>query len=47
MTSARLRAIFEKTGGHCHFCGDPIKVERRGWEEQFCGSWEVDHVILV
>jgi 5-methylcytosine-specific restriction endonuclease McrA len=40
-----LRAIFDKTSGHCHFCGDPLKFSNRGWTEKPDGHWEVDHVI--
>jgi 5-methylcytosine-specific restriction endonuclease McrA len=40
-----LRLIFDKTSGHCHFCGDPIKFQNRGWCEKPNGHWEVDHVI--
>jgi hypothetical protein len=40
-----LRVIFDKTNGHCHFCGDPIKFQNRGWCEKPDGHWEVDHVI--
>lgn len=30
MNQAVLRAIFNKTAGHCHFCGDvPLKVDPR------------------
>jgi len=45
MTEATLRAIFAKTTGHCHFCGDPIVFENRGWVKNPHGHWEVDHVI--
>ena len=45
MNERSLREIFEKTGGHCHFCGDEIKFENRGWSETPDGHWEVDHVI--
>jgi hypothetical protein len=45
MSEHGLRKIFEKTGGHCHFCGDPIKFENRGWSEKPDGHWEADHVI--
>ena len=44
MTTNALRAIFDKTNGHCHFCGDPIIFEHRGWAESPDGHWEVDHV---
>src|SRR5580704_9492043 len=45
MTEKNLRQIFEKTSGHCHFCGDPIKFANRGFSEIPDGHWEVDHVI--
>jgi len=45
MSERRLRAIFDRTRGHCHFCGDPIKFENRGWSKEPDGHWEVDHVI--
>ncbi len=45
MNDHRLREIFDKTSGHCHFCGDPIKFDNRGWSETPDGHWEVDHVI--
>jgi HNH endonuclease len=31
------KAIYAKTDGHCHFCGDPIRFEDRR-------SWVRDHV---
>src|SRR3990167_9522377 len=41
-----LRRIYEKTKGHCHFCGDPIDFEKRGWTcDGLPGYWETDHVI--
>lgn len=45
MQEAALREVFEKTGGHCHFCGDSLEFDRRGWSEHLDGHWEVDHVI--
>ncbi len=45
MREVELRAIFDKTSGHCHFCGDPLRFENRGWSETPDGHWEVDHVI--
>jgi len=45
MTESALRRIFDKTTGHCHFCGDPIVFENRGWIAKPRGHWEVDHVI--
>ena len=40
-----LKAIFEKTSGHCHFCGDKVRFNNRGWSASPHGHWEVDHVI--
>ena len=46
MTTLQLKAIWEKTQGHCHFCGDSVVFERRGWRDgNLAGYWEVDHVI--
>ena len=46
MTQEELRHIWQKTEGHCHFCGDPVVFETRGWVEgDLAGYWEVDHVI--
>jgi 5-methylcytosine-specific restriction endonuclease McrA len=46
MTKGQLRKIWEKTQGHCHFCGDLVVFERRGWVDgALDGYWEVDHVI--
>jgi 5-methylcytosine-specific restriction endonuclease McrA len=45
MTISRLRAVFDRTEGHCHFCGDALVFENRGWSGTPEGHWEVDHVI--
>ena len=45
MRESDLREIFDKTNGHCHFCGDPIEFGNRGWSEKPDGHWEKDHVI--
>ena len=45
MTEKQLRLIYDKTNGHCHFCGDPVVFEKRGWADNLDGHWEVDHVI--
>lgn len=46
MQENQLREIWLKTGGHCHFCGDPVVFARRGWRSGSLRSyWEVDHVI--
>ena len=46
MTEVQLRAIWDKTNGHCHFCGDPVSFRKRGYRRQRAdGCWEVDHVV--
>ena len=46
MTKIELRQVWEKTEGHCHFCGDAVDFDRRGWRDgDLTGYWEVDHVI--
>jgi 5-methylcytosine-specific restriction endonuclease McrA len=45
MTKKQLREIWEKTSGHCHFCGDLTEFEKRGWKDDEPGCWEVDHII--
>jgi hypothetical protein len=45
MREGSLREIFNKTNGHCHFCGDPINFKHRGWSARPEGHWEADHVI--
>jgi len=39
-----LVRIFEKTSGHCHFCGDPLDFEKR-LRSKSLDAWEQDHVI--
>jgi hypothetical protein len=46
VTELQLRAIWRKTSGHCHFCGDPVSLRKRGYRRQRAdGCWEVDHVV--
>jgi len=46
MEDSKLRKIWKKTQGHCHFCGDSIEFKKRGWHNgDLTGYWEVDHVI--
>ncbi|MBI4528057.1 MAG: HNH endonuclease [Deltaproteobacteria bacterium] len=36
----------EKNRCHCHFCGDPVSLRKRGYRRQRAdGAWEVDHVV--
>jgi HNH endonuclease len=46
VTELQLREIWKKTDGHCHFCGDPVSLRKRGYRRQRAdGCWEVDHVV--
>ena len=46
MTKIEVRKIWEKTEGHCHFCGDAVDFDKRGWRAgDPTGYWEIDHVI--
>jgi len=44
-TNKQLSEIFEKTKGHCHFCGDSITFNQYAKYKDINGSWEIDHVI--
>jgi 5-methylcytosine-specific restriction endonuclease McrA len=45
-SETQLREIFSRTFGHCHFCGDKLKLPLYGSRnsEDVRGAWEVDHV---
>ncbi len=54
MHEAALKRIYQKfetsdrrglQSGHCHFCGDEIEFDKRGWARDLAGYWEADHVI--
>ncbi len=34
--------IFEKTGGHCHFCGKKLFFEAKRGND---GRWHIDHIV--
>jgi hypothetical protein len=38
--------IFGMFNGHCHFCGDEITLEKRGYSAHPAGHWEADHVVM-
>jgi len=42
-----LEIIFNKTKGHCHFCGDILIFKKYGCKniQDIKGSWEADHII--
>jgi len=51
MNNSIKQKVFDKTQGHCHFCGDPINLESYGLKKKNAddefekGSWEIDHVV--
>lgn len=47
LTNDALREVFEKTRGHCHFCGDPLRWRAYGANhiQLEKGAWVLDHVI--
>lgn len=47
MFTNKIKEVFSKTKGHCHFCGDPLILERYGWKDSndLYGAWEADHII--
>ena len=47
ITNSKLATVFNKTNGHCHFCGDPLVFEKYGvkYNNNLNGSWEADHII--
>lgn len=42
-----LKSIFDRTCGHCHFCGDPLVFSKYApkRDEDLNGAWEIDHVV--
>lgn len=46
MHEAALLKVFNKFEGHCHFCGDEIDFDKRGWASDLNRHWEADHVTL-
>lgn len=45
MRESMMRDLFDMFDGHCHFCGDEIEFDKRGWSTQLAGHWEADHVV--
>jgi 5-methylcytosine-specific restriction endonuclease McrA len=46
-SNLQLREIFQRTSGHCHFCGDKLRLENYGESasDELPGAWEADHII--
>lgn len=45
MLTKKLQQIFNRTNGHCHFCGDKLIFEKYGLRKDENGAWEADHII--
>ena len=47
ISNDKLKTVFNKTLGHCHFCGDPLDFQKYGLKDinNIDGAWEADHVI--
>ncbi|MCC6457464.1 MAG: hypothetical protein IT328_21085 [Caldilineaceae bacterium] len=43
MNPKQLRQIWEKTGGHCHFCGDPLEFDKYAGKEAD-GRWVLNRI---
>lgn len=43
MTEPERQKVFDKTGGHCHFCGDRLELDDHASGSD--GAWELDHVV--
>lgn len=46
-SNRQLREIFQRTSGHCHFCGDMLRLENYGdiSADEPNGAREADHVV--
>ena len=44
-SDSQLTEVFNRTKGHCHFCGDPLIFDSYGKADRTEGAWEIDHVI--
>lgn len=42
-TNQVLKGIFQRTNGHCHFCGDRLDIKRYG-KRDLSRAWEIDHI---
>jgi len=51
MNNITKQKVFDKTQGHCHFCGDPINLEAYGLKKKKeddtydPGAWQIDHIV--
>ena len=40
----KLNTIWDKTKGHCHFCGEKLIFENYAKSKFIAGNWYVDHI---
>ncbi len=44
MDKSGLTEIWNKTSGHCHFCGEELIFENYGKNKFIKGNWNIDHI---
>lgn len=46
INNKKLKEIFDRTTGRCHFCGDEVIFEKYGLKNvnDSAGVWEADHI---
>ena len=44
MNKSKLRIIWQKTVGHCHFCGKKLVFKAYGPKSGKRGKWQIEHV---
>ena len=44
MNKQQLKTIWQKTNGHCHFCGKKLIFSAYGPRGGKRGKWQVDHI---
>lgn len=46
INNTKLKEIYDRTGGRCHFCGDKVVLKKYGVKDvnDVRGVWEADHI---
>ena len=44
MEKNELAIIWDKTNGHCHFCGERLIFDNYGKSKFIIGNWYIDHI---
>lgn len=46
LNNNKLREVYDRTEGRCHFCGDKVTFEKYGFKtpDDVHGVWEADHI---